>query len=245
MNTTKQEELKTLMTHTRKLERELADLRQKMASLSLSQGEQEAVLKALPEELPTLNEPAEQPDPTLMPGDELLPLSSPSEVKKEEELTPLPPIILTALSLQDPLRVKWKLGMGMPTLSRMPEDERMRLMAGNHSFVVPHAQLRLFGLLASGEPWQCLVPFETIAQEGGVTIGRDPAVSQIVLQEDGVSRTHALLEVTSQGLAITDAGSTNGIVINERQLETYDRQTPLRDGMTLGLGTITLRVEIL
>ena len=131
---------------------------------------------------------------------------------------------------------KWKLNGGL------------NCEAGNsiHEYDLVSAQercLRLFGLLSNGAPWQVSIPFGKMAKEGGCIIGRSDEEADIVLDEPGISRRHARLELTDDGLVVTDEYSTNGVWVNEKKLNAYERQVPLEDGGTLALGNILLRAE--
>ena len=117
---------------------------------------------------------------------------------------------------------KWKLNGGL------------NCEAGNsiHEYDLVSAQercLRLFGLLSNGAPWQVSIPFGKMAKEGGCIIGRSDEEADIVLDEPG--------------LVVTDEYSTNGVWVNEKKLNAYERQVPLEDGGTLALGNILLRAE--
>lgn len=131
---------------------------------------------------------------------------------------------------------KWKLNGGL------------NCEAGNsiHEYDLISTQercLRLFGLLSNGAPWQVNIPFGKMAKEGGCIIGRSDEEADIVLDEPGISRRHARLELTDDGLVVTDEYSTNGVWVNEKKLNAYERQVPLEDGGTLALGNILLRAE--
>ncbi|MBR5521849.1 MAG: FHA domain-containing protein [Akkermansia sp.] len=115
-----------------------------------------------------------------------------------------------------------------------------------HEYDLVSAQercLHLFGLLSDGAPWQVSIPFGKMAKEGGCIIGRSDDEADIVLDEPGISRRHARLELTDDGLVVTDENSTNGVWVNEKKLNAYERQVPLEDGGTLALGNILLRAE--
>ena len=68
-----------------------------------------------------------------------------------------------------------------------------------------------------------------------VTVGRAQD-SDIVLQEQGVSRYHARLEREPQGWTITDLGSTNGTFVNGRRLAPQEGHT-LRTGERITMGS--------
>jgi ABC transport system ATP-binding/permease protein len=69
-----------------------------------------------------------------------------------------------------------------------------------------------------------------------MTIGREPPVD-FVLDEEGVSRRHAQVEVLPGGVVrVTDLDSSNGIRIAGRLVKSH----PLRDGERLRLGDAVL-----
>lgn len=145
-------------------------------------------------------------------------------------------IYLAPLRAGDELSRKWKLGEGLvydSSTETQGED-------ANHT---EERSLRLYGLLHNGTPWQASIRFSQLAQYGGCTIGRCEDSADIVLAEPGISRCHARLELTDDGLVVTDENSTNGVWVNETKLNAYERQKPLDDGATLILGNILLRVE--
>lgn len=133
---------------------------------------------------------------------------------------------------------KWKLGSGLNCTeeSALPPEEQSTPAEQERS-------LRLYGLLSNGSPWQICVPFSRMADYGGCVIGRCEESADIVLTEPGISRCHARLELTDDGLVVTDENSTNGVWVNNTQLNAYQRQMPLEDGATLTLGNIILRAE--
>lgn len=106
------------------------------------------------------------------------------------------------------------------------------------------SSLRLSGYLSDGSLWDIAIPFSAIGRDGGVSIGRDAAVADVPLPENGVSRLHLRLELNEQGLAAVDLGSTNGTFINSRPL-TPSYGYPLADGDTLTIGTLNIRVDML
>ena len=53
---------------------------------------------------------------------------------------------------------------------------------------------------------------------GQTTVGRQPT-NDIVLDDITVSRLHCRLELDADGLAIEDAGSTNGSYVNDHRVE--------------------------
>lgn len=160
---------------------------------------------------------------------------------------PYPDILLQPLPRQDPLRFKWHLGHGLPSVAQLSDDEGDALAEESEAAdAAPQPGfLRLYGLLNSGEPWEARLNFAELERaRDGIYIGRDPSVCRIVIPEESVSRRHAKLELAPKGLVITDQGSRNGVYVNGQQLAIYENQTPINDGDTLSLGDASLRVEI-
>lgn len=79
-----------------------------------------------------------------------------------------------------------------------------------------------------------------IPPAGGV-IGRDADVCQVVVDAPTVSRQHAYLRPRSDGFAVEDLGSANGLMINARRTDLGQ----LRHGDVLSLGKVVrLRLEV-
>lgn len=152
----------------------------------------------------------------------------------------LPDIMIQLLLPHDPLRRKWHLGAGLPSAGFCRPARLARGQVGFNS-----GQLRIYGLLSDGSPWEEYIRFGDLIKVGGVTIGRESSQCDIVLDDESVSRVHARLEITSQGLVVSDLNSTNGSLVNENRVDYYSSQVPLTDGATLKLGEVPLRVEFL
>ncbi len=149
-----------------------------------------------------------------------------------------PAIMLQPLRPYDRLRTKWELGTGLnipqaaavsPLLTPRP--------VGNF--------LRLFGLLSNGAPWESRIPFSSIAGREGIRIGRDAAHADILLPDASISRSHLRIELTEQGLIVTDLDSTNGSAVNGTPLSTYHNRIPLQNSDTIAMGDILLQAEII
>lgn len=192
--------------------------------------EQERRVRALEEELTQCRAAANMLRARLVSSNQAIPLPEAPQAKA--------PVgsYLAPLRAEDGLSRKWKLGEGLvyDTTTEAPEEE------ANYA---EERSLRLYGLLSNGTPWQASVRFSQLAQYGGCTIGRCEDSADIVLAEPGISRCHARLELTDDGLVVTDENSTNGVWVNETKLNAYERQKPLDDGATLILGNILLRAE--
>lgn len=165
------------------------------------------------------------------------PQSRAAQVQEEDQA----PIHIEPLPIHHPLRRKWSLGKGLPGSTTRGTGQRISFV-GNH---VPGGMLRLFSLLANGEPWEQLISFSELAKEGGIIIGRDPETVHLQLPENGVSRMHARIELGSTGLVISDLNSTNGIQVNDDHINSYSPQVPINDGTIIRLGDTALRVEII
>lgn len=150
------------------------------------------------------------------------------------------PIHIEPLPIHHILRRRWTLGNSIGGEIHSPGNQRI-CFAGAHA---PNGQLRLFGLLNNGEAWEQHVPFSKLVNQGGIVIGRDPQEADLLLPENGVSRTHARIELGGNGLVISDLNSTNGIRVNGEHINSYNPQSTLADGSIIGLGNTLLRVEI-
>jgi len=69
----------------------------------------------------------------------------------------------------------------------------------------------------------------------GMTIGR-AAPADVVLNEEGVSRQHARIEVVAGVVRVSDLASSNGVRLGGRRVKI----NPLRDGERLRLGDAVL-----
>ncbi len=170
-----------------------------------------------------------------------LPSDAPDEQQQEGESSQ-PAIMLAELPLQHPLRRKWRLFSDLPVPTGTTDsayDDAIR------DDFTQEGRLRLFGLLANGEPWECSILYSTLMNDGGVSIGRDASSADIVLFDESISRCHARLELTNSGLVVTDENSTNGTGINDMMLTHYDRQSVLNDGDVLNIANISLFVELI
>ncbi len=147
---------------------------------------------------------------------------------------------LAPLNAAGHLSRKWRLGSGLtgPEEAAAPTENQEQQPATEQERC-----LRLYGLLSTGNPWQVNIPFGRMANYGGCVIGRCEDSADIVLAEPGISRCHARLELTDDGLVVTDENSTNGVWVNDTRLDAYNRQMPLDDGSMLTLGNIILRAE--
>lgn len=219
--------LAELEARARELESELSGVRSAIAILRARQNN--AGVPAAGREVP------------LAPAwDTPLPISAPPQTQPDEEQRDTGAIYLQSLQPYHALRNKWQLGSGL--------EEAHDDAAEMPGYVPPAptaTDLRLFGLLPDGQPWEQRIPFEQIAREGGIILGRDPGVANIALTDVSVSRAHVNLTLNEHGLAVHDMGSTNGTLVNGEPLSPYDTAHPLQDGDSLTLGQISLQVEFI
>ena len=75
-------------------------------------------------------------------------------------------------------------------------------------------------------------------REGMNPIGSDPS-NHVILDEDGVSRAHALVVVEPGRLLVIDLDSKNGTFVNSRRI----RQAEISAGDVVGFGPVGLRLE--
>lgn len=186
-------------------------------------------------------QPATGRDVPLAPAwDTPIPVSAPPTLEAEAEAAQAENIHLQSLQPYHPLRNKWELGSGL---------EEAQMVEANDIYHAEQAdvatEMRLFGLLSDGTPWEQRIPFAHVAQEAGIIIGRDPGVANIALEEPSVSRAHVQLMLNEQGLVVHDMGSTNGTMVNNDQLSPYDNGHVVMDGDILTLGHITIQIEFL
>ena len=77
-----------------------------------------------------------------------------------------------------------------------------------------------------------------LLEAGPNRIGRSEH-NQIVLKAPGISRRHATIHVTDQGLVLEDHGSLNGTFLGNRSI----KRAPIREGMPFSLAAIQLTIE--
>lgn len=77
----------------------------------------------------------------------------------------------------------------------------------------------------------------------GLSIGRDPASSDMVIGHESISRYHARLSARGDAFLIEDLGSTNGTKINGRSLKP-DEPCALCSGDKILFGSVLFKVTI-
>lgn len=84
--------------------------------------------------------------------------------------------------------------------------------------------------------------FELTRERRLIVLGRGTN-ADVVLGHPLVSRLHARIELTDDGLVVTDLGSRNGTFIGNRRLPAQE-PTPMTPGTILRLGNYTISIEI-
>lgn len=110
--------------------------------------------------------------------------------------------------------------------------------------------------VAAPPRWAFVLPDGArVALDAPVLLGRDPAgipqrpgATLLPVADDGktVSKTHALLEPSPEGVRVHDLHSTNGVAIDTaagRQLVTPGGEAVAPSGATVMLGSFAIRIE--
>jgi pSer/pThr/pTyr-binding forkhead associated (FHA) protein len=91
--------------------------------------------------------------------------------------------------------------------------------------------------------WQLVAPDQNVALEVGKTLylGRTPS-NDIVMTDSSVSSRHALLEVRTEAVYLTDLGSTNGTSVNKHLIQT-NTKIMLHAGDQIAFGGSTFSLQ--
>lgn len=116
---------------------------------------------------------------------------------------------------------------------RREERAAERTMAGEKLDFTPHINPRLVVEQSPIVPAGVIFPLE-----GWITVGRAPG-SDIVLDEQFVSSTHARLVPRGQFYYVEDLGSTNGTFVNEKEVT----EAQLRLDSRVRIGETVFRYE--
>jgi hypothetical protein len=75
-----------------------------------------------------------------------------------------------------------------------------------------------------------------------ITVGRGP-MNDISIPNETVSKLHAVFEyLEGGGLGVADAGSSNGVWVDEQRLPAHGQAVPIGPGTRLRLGNVNLSV---
>ena len=81
-------------------------------------------------------------------------------------------------------------------------------------------------------------------QSHRLVIGRSDDKSDVIVEHESISRTHAVLEKRGHHLYVADLGSSNGSWLNGSQLAQSDRPKVMMAGDTVCFGDISLRFSV-
>ncbi len=102
---------------------------------------------------------------------------------------------------------------------------------------------RLQGSDGDGRPVRLLIGQSQLASTYlGVTIGRHPALCDLMVDDPSVSRRHLRIGRGAGGLFVEDVHSLNGTFVDDKLLTPFE-PCELTDGDTLILGRVTLTVS--
>ena len=102
---------------------------------------------------------------------------------------------------------------------------------------------RLTGQDGSQHPVRLLVGHSRLAAAYlGLTVGRHPLLSELVVEDATVSRRHLRIGRDSNGLFVEDVNSLNGTLLDGRRLKPFTPER-LREGQSLVMGQVVLTVE--
>ena len=79
--------------------------------------------------------------------------------------------------------------------------------------------------------------------DGRLTIGRTGS-NGLLIDDISVSKVHASLAVSKEGLAVADTGSTNGTFINGERIA-YGKAVPFKQDDCVTFGTVEVRFELM
>jgi S1-C subfamily serine protease len=99
----------------------------------------------------------------------------------------------------------------------------------------------LSGFDSDGKAVRITVANETLARAArGLVIGRQESLSDLVLEDNTVSRRHARVVELNGGVGIVDLNSSNGTAINGQLLAPYKDPVPLSTGAKIEFGDVKL-----
>ena len=102
---------------------------------------------------------------------------------------------------------------------------------------------RLLGSDGTGRAIRLLIGQSQLASAYlGVTIGRHPALCDLMVDDPSVSRRHLRIGRGAGGLFVEDVHSLNGTFVDDKLLSPFE-PCELQDGDTLTLGRVTLTVS--
>ena len=108
---------------------------------------------------------------------------------------------------------------------------------------LPKATLRFHGSDLAGYPFGFELALDRLmTMRDGVVVGRDAGQCDVALVHSTVSRRHARLSFTADGIHIEDLGSTNGTSVDGKATPPGTR-VPLQVGSRLRVGDVELSIR--
>lgn len=102
---------------------------------------------------------------------------------------------------------------------------------------------RLFGQDAEGNPVTLLIGDSRLRRaHPGITLGRHPALCDMVIEHPTVSARHFRLSAGGDSVYVEDLNTLNGTIVDDRRLGPYEAAR-IVDGSTVIAGGVALRVE--
>jgi hypothetical protein len=130
----------------------------------------------------------------------------------------------------------------VPGQHPMPAAAAARAVAPTHGGgVATSSGWALSGFDSDGKAVRISVANETLARAArGLVIGRQESLSDLVLDDNTVSRRHARVVELNGGVGIVDLNSSNGTAINGQLLAPYKDPIPLNTGAKIEFGDVKL-----
>lgn len=102
----------------------------------------------------------------------------------------------------------------------------------------------LLGQDNTGREFALNIPALALGAPSGVTLGRNPANAEFIIDHEAVSRDHLRLTYTEGGLYAEDLNSTNGTNVNGRLLNPGE-QVVLQNNDRLEMGSVVFQVHLI
>ena len=101
----------------------------------------------------------------------------------------------------------------------------------------------LVGHDSQGRPLRLLIADPVLEQRyPGVSIGRHPALCELIIDDPGISHRHLRLSLSHGRLWVEDLNSLNGSQVNGLQLTPF-QPVPLAPGQQLRAGRVVLSIN--
>lgn len=127
--------------------------------------------------------------------------------------------------------------------SASQEAEAARQVAAQAPRPAPF-RCMLLGQDNTGREFALNIPALALGAPSGVTLGRNPANAEFIIDHEAVSRDHLRLTYTEGGLHAEDLNSTNGTNVNG-QLLNPGEQVVLQNNDRLEIGPIVFQVHLI